>query len=198
MEAKWQTGLAPDKCTWQLEKKCFLFQKRKYAKLNNVGLFVFECISCTLHLHSRRYFWSGKELWCIHGAWQRENVSLSFRSFCTSCVEKNLLDKFGNTFPLFWSDHLPCLLSHSWFYLFPISHKRASLSRLVNTNCQLTHFTVDFSVWLRSLHGSQEDRVAPRVTFGSSPDTWEPLMASPFNLDLDTTMKRVAEHHVLN
>ena len=98
MEAKWQTGLAPDKCTWQLEKKCFLFQKRKYAKLNNVGLFVFECISCTLHLHSRRYFFSGKELWCIHEAWQREKVSLSLLSFCTSCVEKNLLDIFFHSF----------------------------------------------------------------------------------------------------
>ena len=138
--------------------------------------FVYTCIQGD----GMRNFCSGKELWCIHEAWQREKVSLSLLSFCTSCVEKNLLDKFGNTFPLFWSDHLPCLLSHSWFYLFPISHKRASLSRLVNTNCQLTHFTVDFSVWLRSLHGSQEDRVAPRVTFGSSPDTWEPLMASPF------------------
>ena len=91
MEAKWQTGVAPDKCTWQLERKCFLFQKRNYAKLNNVGLFVFECISCTLHLHSRRYFCSGKELWCIHETWQRGKVS-SFVSFCTSCVEKTLLD----------------------------------------------------------------------------------------------------------
>ena len=81
MEAKWQTGVAPDKCTWQLEKKCFLFQKRKYAKLNNVGLFVFECISCTLHLHSRRHIWSGKELWCIHEAWQREKVFCLFVHF---------------------------------------------------------------------------------------------------------------------
>ena len=132
----------------------------------------------------------------------RPGKGKSFFVFCfilhKLCEEKSSwYDKFGNTFPLFWSDHC-CLLSHSWFYLFPISQKMASLSRLVNTNCQLTHFTVDRSVWLRSLHESQGDRVAPRVTFGSSPDTWEPLMASPFNLDLDTTMKRVAEHHVLN
>ena len=103
--------------------ECFSSSKTEIRKLNNVGLFVFECISCTLHLHSRRYFCSGKELWCIHEAWQREKVSLSFLSFCTSCVEKNLLDIFGDPFALFRSDHLSCLPPHSWFYLFPISHK---------------------------------------------------------------------------